>query len=112
MIDDAFIVDYNNARLDRELDRRDLLDEASGGDDAAADCGQFFAWPAAPPDPVCHECLGLGAVGEAIPDRNDGFECLTLRRCPVCQGRGTVEFVAQATQEWGESPCPECGGNG
>ena len=30
--------------------------------------------------------------------------------CLLCGDRKTVEFVSKATGEWGEAPCPECGG--
>jgi hypothetical protein len=38
------------------------------------------------------------------------FNTPRVGHCLVCQGRGTVEFVSQVTSEWGECPCPECGG--
>ena len=45
--DDGYALDCEGKLRDAAIDRRDLLDEASGGDDAAADCGLFFALPPA-----------------------------------------------------------------
>ena len=48
MSDDPYVDDDRAARFAAAAYERDRLAEASGGDDAAADCGLFFAWPAAP----------------------------------------------------------------
>ena len=91
----AFETDYDNTQRDEELDRRDRLAEASGGDDAAADCGLFFT---PPPD------LPTLAIRQTPPHAE--------KHCLRCEGRGYIEFFSEATSEWGECPCPECGGNG
>lgn len=85
--DDGGMLDYLAAQRDREIDRRDLLDEASGGDD--------HDW--IPGEDMRHEAITCRILYEP--------------RVPESPDDGTrFEFVSPATQEYGETRWPDANG--
>jgi len=59
--------------------------------------------------PTCGNFHRIGTRCRRCMDREQQ-SFAPQKHCLVCGGRGTVEFVSQITGEYGECPCPECGG--